>query len=194
MSTEAEQRPRGGGGVGAPTRAAAHHWPRPAGPSPHSGISSAWHGTDQEFTRRLPLLTLPFSCSLLPHIAPSLPPHTDPPPAPSLLYSGPRAFKRPRAVRATSSSRGESGRVLPPDGQSQEPLRRAAHAGGRGHRGGPPVRLHHTHRRWVTEKLLFPNKFTLVTLGGANMSDVCDDLGVAGLFCPLATTNLLMQL
>ena len=68
----------------------------------------------------------------------------------SVLHSGPRAFKGARAVRTPSSSSGsESGWVLPPDGEPPEPLRRAAHAGGRGHRRGPPVRLHHPHRRWV---------------------------------------------
>ncbi len=135
-NTETDQRPAG---VGAPTRAVAHHWPPP--PASRSIQRCPQHEAGIH----------PLPSSSLSSLHPSfLPPYTLTLSPLSLLYSGPWAFKRPRAVRASSSSRGEPRRVLPAHGKPPEPLWRAAHAGGRGHRGGPPVRLHHPHWRWVT--------------------------------------------
>lgn len=98
----------------------------------------------------LPLVINSFPASfvllcLVPDYLPFLPPYTLIFSPFSLLRSGPRAFKRTRAVRASSPSRGEPGRVLPPDGQPPEPLWRATHAGGRGHCWDSPVRLHRPH-------------------------------------------------
>lgn len=80
--------------------------------------------------------------------------------------SGSRAPEGARFVRfAPSASRRDPRRLLPPDDGPQEPVRRAADAGGRSR---SPARILHTGGRWVPET--DSHVFVCITV---EMHDIC---------------------